>query len=165
MLYLKCNNEKQNITLIKKEDYLYVIIKESFFYHDVYGSDMIHYHNDDKTINGFIEVNGTNYIVYEFSVNSQGVVDNTFIKDEKAGVEYNENEGVERKDVGEDGLMRAAATDKVTSTICNLLMTYSGWSLNKIAALVLKSLGTGPWVLAGVALLFTVGTAYASTYC
>lgn len=37
-------------------------------------------------------------------------------------------------------------------------MTYSGWSLNQIAALVLKGLGA-------VALLFTLGTTYASTYC
>ena len=43
-------------------------------------------------------------------------------------------------------------------------MTYSGWSLNQIAALVLKGLGAGPVGLGAVALLFTLGTTYASTY-
>lgn len=57
------------------------------------------------------------------------------------------------------------SNDRTVSLVCGLLMTYSGWSLNQISALVLKGLGAGPVGLGAVALLFTLGTNYASTYC
>ncbi|MFM1534414.1 hypothetical protein ABGF38_04300, partial [Helcococcus ovis] len=158
------------------------IQNKGYAFEDTYqvleGSKMFYYSNEDKSINGFIEVNSDNYLVYEFSYDSKGQIESGVLRDSNKSVEYDKDNGITKKSNSETKVssnkLRVSATassqyskpDKRTvSFICGLLMTYSGWSLNQIAALVLKGLGAGPVGLGAVALLFTLGTTYASTYC
>lgn len=132
---------------------------------------MFYYSNEDKSINGFIEVNSDNYVVYEFSYDSKGQIESGVLRDPNKSVEYDKDNGITKESnsktrVADTALSQySKSNDRTVSLVCGLLMTYSGWSLNQIAALVLKGLGAGPIGLGAVALLFTLGTNYASTYC
>lgn len=58
---------------------------------------MFYYSNEDKSINGFIEVNSDNYVVYEFSYDSKGQIESGVLRDSNKSVEYDKDNGITKK--------------------------------------------------------------------